>query len=74
MGKVKDLWKGIFNYSLEITPVYAHAYSKKQAKVCMLAQLARLHGVGISAVWGKFPDGAANYEIRLETEWQEMEE
>ena len=60
------LYKGIFNYSHEMVIKYSHAPSKASAKMRMINQLAKEHGVHASVVYGIFDGSKDNYRIEEE--------
>ncbi len=60
------LYKGIFNYSCEMVIKYTHAPSPKAAKMRMINQLAKDHGVHASVVYGIFDGSKDNYRIEEE--------
>jgi hypothetical protein len=69
--KIKNLYKGLFNYSCALEREYAYAYSKEQARVVMCRRLAKKHDVHPSVVLGMFDGERTNYEITLEMEVKE---
>ena len=70
----KNLYRGVFNYYMEIIREYAFAYSKDQAKVVMARRIAKKQGVLPVVVLGYLKDHPMCYEIKLETEYKEVEE
>lgn len=63
---IKLKWKGIFNYAREVFVLYAHAYSKNQAREIFFRRLADIHNVSISAVRNHFLDDTDNFSIEEE--------
>lgn len=68
--RIKNLYKGIFNYASEISVMRTYAYSEEQARVIFCNRLAKKHEVHVSHVLAKF-DKRPNYEISKEIEWTE---
>jgi hypothetical protein len=66
MRKPKIKWKGIFNYSREVFVLYAHAFSKAQAREIFFRRLSTLHNVSITAVRNHFLDDTDNFSIEEE--------
>lgn len=60
------LYKGVFNYSRETIIKYTHAPNEKAAKMRMINQLAKEHGVHPSVVYGIFDGSKPNYVIKEE--------
>lgn len=60
------LWKGVFIYSHEMAIKYTHASSEKAAKMRMINQLAKDHGVHPSVVYGIFDGSKNNYRVEEE--------
>ncbi len=71
--RLKDLYKGTFNFSREIITRYAYAFSEKQAKTIMMRRIAKKNDVPYSYVYGIFNDSSNNYVIEKETEFKEVE-
>ena len=74
MAKVKNLFSGRFNYSLEIFVMYRYAFSEKQAWKLFCEELSGKHNVSTSAVMNLFDGSKDNFEIKNETEFKEVEE
>lgn len=74
MEVVKQLWRGCFNYSRSVEVLYAHAFSKEQARVVMCNRIARKHGVHPSATLSLFDGSKDNFEITIEREIKEDED
>jgi hypothetical protein len=60
------LWVGTFNYSHEIVTRYRYAPSWASAKVRMLRDIAKDHGVDYIHVFGMFDGAKDNYHIEQE--------
>lgn len=60
------LWRGVFNYSCEMVIKYTHAPTEKAAKMRMINQLAKDHGVHASHVYAIFDGSKPNYRIQEE--------
>jgi len=71
---VKNLYRGIFNYSHEVKIRYTTASSKRQAKIFMMHQLAREHDVHYCVVAGIFDGSKQNFEINMEVEYKEVDD
>ena len=69
---VKQLFKGIFNFHNEIKREYAYAYTKEQAKIVMARRLAKKQEVLPVVVLGWLKDHPNSFEIKLEVEWEEV--
>ncbi|MDP2643707.1 MAG: hypothetical protein Q8P24_02090 [Desulfobacterales bacterium] len=69
-GKIKHLWRGVFNFNHYPEVIYRQAYTKKQAWVVMCRALAKRHGVVPQMVMNKFNGDRDNYEISIEVEWR----
>ena len=69
----KNVYKGIFNLKMEVFMEYAYAYSPAQAKTVMVRRIAKKHGVLPVVVFGWLKEHPHCYEIRLETEFEEVE-
>jgi len=70
MAKIKNLYRGAFNYRNSVNVLYAYAFSPEQARVIMCRRLAKRHGVHPAVVLSLFGDGE-NYEITVELEIKE---
>lgn len=62
----KVLYKGVFSYSHELVVKFAHAYTGRQAKVFMMRQLAKEHGVRYNIVAQIFNGQKPNFLISRE--------
>ena len=71
--RLKNLYKGIFNYSRGLDVLYAYAYSERQAFETMVRRLARDHDVSVAAVRGVFNGEKENYRIKIEMEVRESD-
>jgi hypothetical protein len=58
----------VFNFQREVTVLYAHAFTKRQAWLVMCKRLAKKHGVIPLMVMNYFDGEKPNYEISLEME------
>jgi hypothetical protein len=72
ISKIKQRWKGIFNYSRELLILYCYAYTELQAREVFFNRLARKHGVSVYTVRQKFMEDVDNFKITLETEMREL--
>ena len=45
---IKQLWRGVFNFQREVTVLYAHAFTKRQAWLVMCKRLAKKHGYTVN--------------------------
>jgi hypothetical protein len=72
--KVKQLWKGCFNWQYTMAVIYRAAYSREQARELMFRVLADRHNVSISAIREYFSGEKDNYNITVETEYKEDEQ
>jgi hypothetical protein len=70
--KIKQLFRGVFNYSREIHVLRCHAYTKDQAWACMCERLAKMKGVTAESVRQRFNRKHGQYEIELEIEIKEV--
>lgn len=68
MADGMKLFKGIFNYSCEMVIKYTHAKTESSAKMRMINQLAKEHGVHPSHVYAIFDGSKDNYIIEEVTE------
>jgi hypothetical protein len=66
--KIKQLFKGLFNYSCALEREYAYAHSKDQARVIMCRRLAKKHDVHPSVVLNMFNGKRDNFSIEIEME------
>jgi hypothetical protein len=71
MVEMKNVYKGVFSYRCELERLFAHAYSKKQAKLIMCRRLAKDHDVSLATVLRLFDGSKPNFEITIETEFVE---
>jgi len=72
--KQKTLYRGAFNFHQTAKVLYAHAYTERQAWVIMCRRLAQKDGVLPSVVCGIFDGSRDNYQITIETKYQEDDE
>jgi len=72
-ARVKQLWKGVFNYRGEMPIVRRYAYTREQAWLLMCRYLAKRHGVDPAWVMGMFKPGSDNHSIELEVEVVEVD-
>ncbi len=72
--KIKQKWRGSFNYSRQAYILYCYAYTERQAWVIMCRRLAKMQGVVPSVVMNYFNGSIRNYEITIETEYKEVKE
>jgi hypothetical protein len=66
MVEMKKKWKGVFSYRCELERLYAHAYSKEQARVVMCRRLAKKHDVHPATVLAIFDGSKDNFSITEE--------
>lgn len=64
---MKELFKGIFNFSSQMETRYAYAHSGRQAKIFMMRQMAIDHDVSYQTVFHLFDGSKPNFEIKKET-------
>lgn len=72
--KVKSLWRGAFNFHQTARVMYTYAYTERQAWAIFCQRLAKKDKVHPSAVYGIFDGTRDNYEVKIETEFKEIEE
>ena len=70
--KIKQHYRGVFNYALEVYILYCYAYSERQAWLSFCRQLSKKHNVPLSYVTGYFDGSKDNYLIEIETEIKEV--
>jgi hypothetical protein len=70
-NKVKQCWRGMFNFNRELYILYCHAFSIAQAREVFFRRLADKQGVNVYTVRNYFNDETPNYEITLEMEVRE---
>jgi len=72
---MKNVYRGVFNYSRSVETMYRRAATPRQAWFVMTEALAKKHEVTGGLVRGRFPweDGGRglNYQIDLEMEMSE---
>jgi hypothetical protein len=71
--KIKILWRGIFNNNRQLITKYAHAYSDKQAFLCMCGQIAKDQNVTKAFIINYFVNKQNSYKITIEATYKEME-
>lgn len=69
--KVKNLYKGVFNFPVEIIREYAMAYSAEQAKVIMARRIAKKQNISPIIILAWMKENSGIYKIALEMEWEE---
>jgi hypothetical protein len=69
--RIKQLWKGIFNFPAGLKREYAYAYTEEQARVLMIKRLAKQQGVDPSFLFDWLSKHPAKYTIKLEIEFTE---
>ena len=74
MNKIKNRYKGIFNYQHQVHILYTFAYSEKQAKVLLIKHLSKIVDRDFMSLWGLYLGQIDNYAVMLETEFKECEE
>ena len=73
MAKLKQKWRGLFNYNRMPVIEYAYAFSKEQARVVMCRRLAKKHDVHPATVLSMFNGDRDNFSIEIEMEVKEVE-
>jgi hypothetical protein len=73
MSKIKQLWKGMFNFRRELYIEFAYAYTVDQAKIVMARRIAKKQEVLPVIVLGYLKDHPNSFEIKLEIEFKEVE-
>ena len=71
---VKQLFKGVFNYKMELKREYAFAYTPEQSKVIMARRIAKSQEVLPVVVLSWLKDHPHSWEIKLEEEWEETDD
>lgn len=74
MEKIKNKYRGVFNYSREVYILYRYAFTEKQAWKLMCDEIARLHEVHPSHVFAMFDGSRDNFSIEVELEIKEIDE
>ena len=74
MGKCKSRYLGRFNYCKQIHVLYTFATSEKKAKANFINQLAEILKREPWSLKGLYDGYLDNYNIMLETEFEEIEE
>ena len=74
MGNCKQLFRGVFNYNRQVIILYRWAYSLSQAREVMFRTLSRKHNVSLYWVRGLFDGSKDNFEIKIETEFEEIKD
>lgn len=72
--KIKQLWKGIFNFPAGLRREYAYAYTEDQARVLMIKRISKKQGVYPSFLFDWLNKHPGKYTIKLEIEFTEDEE
>jgi transposase-like protein len=72
--KVKQLWKGIFNFTAGLKRSYAYAYTERQATLIIVKRIAKDQGVYPSFLFDWMNKHPERYKIKLEVEFIEDEE
>lgn len=66
--KIKNKYRGVFNYSRDVYVLYCFAYSKRNAWLIFCRRLAKMQGVIPSVVMNYFNGSTRNHEITVEME------
>ena len=69
--RLKNLWRGVFNFHCQAFVLYGHAYTEKQAKIVMAQRLAKKHNVLPVTVLSWMKENPDNFEIKIEREFEE---
>lgn len=69
--KIKNLYRGAYNFHQSAIIMYAYAYTERQAWSIFCQRLAKRDGVHPSAVYGIFDGSRDNYQITIEVEYRE---
>jgi hypothetical protein len=69
--KVKNCYRGAFNYRQTAVVLYRYAYTEKQAWAQMCKFLADKDGVRPGVVMGLFDGSKPNFELTVEMEVRE---
>lgn len=72
--RIKQLWKGIFNFPTGLRREYAYAYTEDQARVLMIKRIAKKQGVYPGYLFDWLEKNPIKYTIKLEIEFTEDEE
>ena len=72
--KVKQLWKGLFNFTAGLKREYACAYTEKQAILIIVKRIAKQQGVYPSFLFDWMKKHPSRYTIKLEVEYTEDED
>jgi len=72
--KLKQLYRGVFNYHGKVFPLYAYAYTEKQAWLVFCRRIARKLGVPLRVVMHYFSGEKNNYDINIELEVKEIKD
>ena len=70
MKQPEQLWRGVFMYSHEMIIKFSHAPNERAAKMRMINQLAKEHGVHASVVFSIFDGSKDNYRIEIDKKWR----
>lgn len=72
--RIKQHFRGVFNFRRKVIVLYAYAYTAKQARVNMCRRISKKDNVPLMSVLTHFTDDNQNYEITIETEIKEKED
>ncbi len=71
--KIKNCYRGAFNFHQTAKVMYAYAYTERQAWAIFCQRLAKKDGVHPSVVYNLFDGSKDNHEITIEMEVKEDE-
>jgi hypothetical protein len=71
--KVKNLFRGTFNFNKQIFCEYSYAYTKEQAKIVMARRIAKKQEVLPVVVLSWLKDHSNSYEINIEVDFKEVD-
>jgi len=72
--KIKNRYRGVFNYQHEVHILYTFAGSEQRAKTNFINQLGERVGREPWSLKGLYDGYLNNYSVILETEFEEVEE
>jgi len=72
--KEKQLWKGLFNFTVGLKRAYAYAYTEKQATLIIVKRIAKQQDVFVKDLFNWMKRHPQRYNITLEAEFIEVED
>ena len=72
--KIKNRYRGVFNYQHEVHILYTFAITKQRARINFINQLGERVGREPWSLKGLYDGYLNNYSVILETEFEEVEE